>query len=93
MRVAELKLLELEFLHRVDWKIVPDPEVLVAYYRGLVQRSPAYVLEDEVDHEDEDGSTEISDEADEDIEEVDNASESDISPQTEPPDTPPQAQR
>ncbi|KKY38122.1 putative nuc-1 negative regulatory protein preg [Diaporthe ampelina] len=73
VRVAELKLLELEFLHRVDWKIVPDPEVLVAYYRGLVQRSPAYVLEDEVDHEDEDGSTEISDEADEDIEEVDNA--------------------
>ncbi|KAH8778894.1 cyclin-domain-containing protein, partial [Diaporthe sp. PMI_573] len=66
VRVAELKLLELEFLHRVDWKIVPDPEVLVAYYRGLVQRSPAYVLEDEVDQEDDDGSTEISDEADDD---------------------------
>lgn len=48
VKVAELKLLELEFLHRVDWKIVPDPDVLVAYYRGLVQRSPAYVLEDEV---------------------------------------------
>lgn len=48
VKVAELKLLELEFLHRVDWKIIPDPDVLVAYYRGLVQRSPAYVLEDEV---------------------------------------------
>ncbi|KAK7724086.1 Pho80p cyclin [Diaporthe eres] len=90
--LSELKLLELEFLHRVDWKIVPDPEVLVAYYRGLVQRSPAYVLEDEVDQEDEDGSTEISDEADEDVEEVENASESEISLQPEPPETSSQAQ-
>lgn len=92
VRVAELKLLELEFLHRVDWKIVPDPEVLVAYYRGLVQRSPAYVLEDEVDQEDDDGSTEISDEADDDVEEAENASESETSPQTGPPDAPAQAQ-
>lgn len=67
VKVAELKLLELEFLHRVDWKIVPDPDVLVAYYRGLVQRSPEYVLEDEVmstdngDGEDDDGATEGSD--------------------------------
>lgn len=45
VRVAELKLLELEFLHRVDWKIVPNPEVLVAYYRGLVERTPGYTLE------------------------------------------------
>jgi hypothetical protein len=45
VRVAELKMLELEFLYRVDWKIVPNPEVLVAYYRGLVERSPAYELE------------------------------------------------
>lgn len=78
VRVAELKLLELDFLTRVDWKIVPDPDVLVAYYRGLVQRSPAYVLEDEVDLElcvDEDGETEISDEVDEDDEEALGASE------------------
>ncbi|KAK4102646.1 cyclin-domain-containing protein [Parathielavia hyrcaniae] len=45
VKVAELKLLELEFLHRVDWKIVPNPEVLVAYYAGLVERCPGYVLE------------------------------------------------
>jgi hypothetical protein len=45
VKVAELKLLELEFLHRVDWKIVPNPEVLVAYYSGLVERCPGYVLE------------------------------------------------
>lgn len=45
VRLAELKLLELEFLHRVDWKIVPNPEVLVAYYRGLVERTPGYTLE------------------------------------------------
>lgn len=47
VRVAELKLLELEFLYRVDWKIVPNPEVLVAYYRGLVERCPGYSLEAE----------------------------------------------
>lgn len=45
VRVAELKLLELEFLHRVDWKIVPNPEVLEAYYRGLVERCSGYTLE------------------------------------------------
>ncbi|CVL04309.1 phosphate system cyclin PHO80 [Fusarium globosum] len=55
VRVAELKLLELEFLYRVDWKIVPNPEVLVAYYKGLVERTPGYVLEsDGSDDEDED---------------------------------------
>ncbi|ETS02141.1 cyclin-related 2, partial [Trichoderma reesei RUT C-30] len=37
VRVAELRLLELEFLYRVDWRIVPNPEILVAYYQGLVQ--------------------------------------------------------
>ncbi|KAL2753679.1 hypothetical protein ACRALDRAFT_1044050 [Sodiomyces alcalophilus JCM 7366] len=47
VRVAELKLLELEFLYRVEWKIVPNPDVLVAYYRGLVERCPGYVLESE----------------------------------------------
>jgi hypothetical protein len=69
VRVAELKLLELEFLYRVDWRIVPNPEVLVAYYRGLVERTPGYTLEasdsspdgsgDEVEEDDDD---EISDE-------------------------------
>ncbi|KAI1397591.1 cyclin-domain-containing protein [Hypoxylon fuscum] len=47
VKVAELKLLELEFLTRVDWRIVPNPEVLVAYYKGLVARCAGYVLEDE----------------------------------------------
>lgn len=73
VRTAELKLLELEFLYRVDWKIVPNPEVLVAYYRGLVERSPAYVLEDETPTLDED--TEISDEMDEEGEEADDEDE------------------
>ncbi|KAK8025704.1 nuc-1 negative regulatory protein preg [Apiospora arundinis] len=45
VKVAELKLLELEFLYRVDWKIVPNPEVLVAYYKGLVERCGGYALE------------------------------------------------
>lgn len=71
VRVAELKLLELEFLYRVDWKIVPNPEVLVAYYRGLVERCPGYALQEEdaeaidededSDDVEDDGSTEISD--------------------------------
>lgn len=45
VRLAELKLLELEFLHRVDWKIIPNPEVLESYYRALVDRTPGYALE------------------------------------------------
>ncbi len=61
VRVAELKLLELEFLYRVDWKIVPNPEVLVAYYRGLVERCPGYSLE----AEEQSGSGEDDDEIDE----------------------------
>ncbi|KAK7747672.1 Pho80p cyclin [Diatrype stigma] len=52
VKVAELKLLELEFLYRVDWRIVPNPEVLVAYFKGLVERCDGYVLEGD---EDEDG--------------------------------------
>src|SRR5688572_8322988 len=47
IRVAELRLLELEFLYRVDWRIVPNPEVLVAYYQGLVERAPGYELDPE----------------------------------------------
>jgi len=45
VKVAELGLLELDFLYRVDWRIVPNPEVLVDYYRGLVERSEGYELE------------------------------------------------
>ena len=44
VRVNELKMLELEFLYRLDWKIVPNPEVLSAYYRPLVERCPGYAL-------------------------------------------------
>lgn len=62
IKIAELGLLELDFLYRVDWKIVPNPEVLVDYYKGLVDRSDGYELEgdisstedDEVDENDDD---------------------------------------
>ena len=47
IKLAELGLLELEFLYRVDWRIVPNPEVLVDYYRGLVSRTADYVVEGE----------------------------------------------
>ena len=43
--LKELALLELEFLWRVEWRIVPKPEVLVDYYRSLVDRSEGYRLE------------------------------------------------
>lgn len=58
VRLQELKLLELEFLHRVDWRIVPNPEVLVAYYNGLVERNPRYTLETE---EEDDGEQDEAD--------------------------------
>ncbi|KAL1967309.1 hypothetical protein VTN77DRAFT_3355 [Rasamsonia byssochlamydoides] len=45
--VAELALLELEFLWRVEWRIVPQPEVLVDYYLSLVERCEGYQLEPE----------------------------------------------
>lgn len=65
VRVAELKLLELEFLYRVDWKIVPNPEVLVQYYKGLVERTPGYVLESDGTEEDEEEMEEDDDEPEE----------------------------
>ena len=43
--VKELALLELEFLWRVEWRIVPKPEVLVDYYRSLVERSDEYEID------------------------------------------------
>jgi hypothetical protein len=49
IKLAELGLLELEFLYRLDWRIVPNPEVLVDYYRGLVGRTEDYILESDVD--------------------------------------------
>lgn len=45
LKVAELRLLELEFLYRMDWKIIPIPESLEQYYRGLVQRTPGYCFQ------------------------------------------------
>lgn len=46
VRLKELALLELEFLWRVEWRIVPKPEVLVDYYRSLVERSEGYQIEE-----------------------------------------------
>ncbi|EUC38503.1 hypothetical protein COCCADRAFT_783 [Bipolaris zeicola 26-R-13] len=43
--VRELALLELEFLRKLDWRIVPKPEVLVDYYKGLVDRGTGYIME------------------------------------------------
>lgn len=42
MSLRELAFLELEFLGRIQWRIIPRPEVLRDYYRGLVERAPGY---------------------------------------------------
>ena len=43
--VKELALLELEFLTRLEWRIVPKNEVLSDYYRSLVKRSETHTFE------------------------------------------------
>lgn len=43
--LTELALLELEFLFRVEWRIVPQPEVLVDYYQSLVERCEGYQIQ------------------------------------------------
>lgn len=45
--LPELALLELEFLWRVEWRIVPQPEALSDYYRSLVERCDDYVIREE----------------------------------------------
>ncbi|KAK2755755.1 hypothetical protein FQN54_005905 [Arachnomyces sp. PD_36] len=45
--MPELALLELEFLWRVEWRIVPQPEALSDYYRSLVERCDDYVIREE----------------------------------------------
>lgn len=42
---TELATLELEFLQKVQWKIVPKPETLEDYYNSLVDRTDGYQLE------------------------------------------------
>lgn len=43
--MRELALLELDFLEKMDWKIVPPADILVDYYRNLVERNDNYELE------------------------------------------------
>ncbi len=64
--VTELATLELEFLHKVDWKIVPKPEVLEEYYRSLVDRTEGFELE-----QTESSSSSLLDESDEGDEKTD----------------------
>jgi hypothetical protein len=40
-------MLELDFLERLNWAIVPKPEVLEDYYSSLISRTDGYVLEAE----------------------------------------------
>src|SRR5207248_1099907 len=45
LSVKELGMLELEFLWRMEWKIVPKAEVLEDYFQSLVSRCPEYEIE------------------------------------------------
>ncbi len=53
--IKELALLELEFLTRLDWRIVPKQEVLCDYYVSLVKRSDTHRLETEEEEKAEKG--------------------------------------
>ncbi|KAJ5240039.1 hypothetical protein N7468_004658 [Penicillium chermesinum] len=44
---TELAMLELEFLFKVNWQIVPDPQVLVDYYQHLVDRYEGFKIVDQ----------------------------------------------
>ena len=52
--LKELALLELEFLTRIDWRIVPQNAVLCDYYVSLVKRSDTHRLENDEDARKED---------------------------------------
>ncbi|KAJ5911168.1 Nuc-1 negative regulatory protein preg [Penicillium subrubescens] len=41
----ELAMLELEFLFKVQWRIVPQPEVLEDYYQSLIDRCDGFEIE------------------------------------------------
>lgn len=43
--MKELALLELEFLTKMEWRIVPKPEVLCDYYKSLIGRNSQYELD------------------------------------------------
>lgn len=43
--VSELATLELDLLQRVNYRIVPKPEVLEEYYASLVDRTDGYIIE------------------------------------------------
>lgn len=58
--MRELALLELEFLRRLDWRIVPKPEVLVDYYKGLVERGQGFAMATEPEPASEPISNQIS---------------------------------
>jgi hypothetical protein len=78
IKIAELGMLELDFLYRVDWKIVPNPETLEDYYQGLVERASGYEIEGLSASESEDEQdSEVSDEGD-DQHDKDESAHSDI---------------
>jgi hypothetical protein len=45
VRNAELSLLERDLLHRLHWRILPNPVKLTAYYLALVERAGKYMIE------------------------------------------------
>lgn len=64
--VSELATLELEFLQKVQWKIVPKPESLVDYYNSLVERTEGFQLESSSGESSSGGSSIVDDGSDRD---------------------------
>lgn len=67
IKTTELALLELDFLYRLDWKIVPNPEALCDYYSALIDRCPAYDIEEDDSNIEESSEEEDSDTKEEDV--------------------------
>lgn len=58
----ELGMLELDFLNKLEWRIIPPAEILDDYYRSLVARMDGYELEtkDRQDKEDMDAKSTVT---------------------------------
>lgn len=44
VEASELRRLERVLLHYLDWRVIPKPDILTAYYFGLIARSGRYAI-------------------------------------------------
>lgn len=79
IKISELAALELDFLYRVDWRIIPRQETLVNYYERLVGLSSSYTFSksttNSVREDDEISETKIVASEEDDVDEEDDEGE------------------